>query len=337
MFLFTGHFLLRAQNSLIGHEQFLADSLCNGKSEIYLFSDDYRIESSVELKFQLITTLNQKCGVRNIIIGAGSSEAWLYNRFFSTGDSTLLENTAGNNFSMVRDFWTRLYHFNKNLPDIRKLKFIGIDSEKPGPLKTVVSRLLAEEIKEPEISMTLFEIQHYPTGGYAMKNRKSFYKLLSQFNSSLLKNKSGYLKYMSDEDYVSLVIMTGNPVNNPALHKQRYRMMYDNLTSNEDLVPGKILTLVEPGAARNTMGTLGYFLDAEETSPYYGKVFIVDQYYYKCTYHGEPLKYHFPPEYEKLLETVDLESVPGNYIWLRSEALTKCDCLLIVKNKREVR
>src|SRR3990172_7829750 len=93
VFFFTGNCLLYAQSELIDHERFLANHLCDENREIYVFSEDNRLGSSVELRYTLITSLNQKCGVRNIITGSGTSETWLFNQYLASGDTSLLMNT----------------------------------------------------------------------------------------------------------------------------------------------------------------------------------------------------------------------------------------------------
>jgi hypothetical protein len=243
----------------------------------------------------------------------------------------------GYNYSMVKDFWKRLYHFNKDLPDSRKLKFTGIDYDSPGPFKTMVSRYFTREILEPEISLIVFEILRFPQEGFSGRSRKSFQNLLQEFNTSLLKNKSDYLKYLSDENYINLVLMTGSPSNNPARYGQRNRTMYENLTGNEDLVPGKIFAAFTIETIRSSPGTFSHLLDKDAYSPYNDKVFIVDQYYDNCSYNNKPLKFSYPREYKKTVNSMELSSVSGDYFWLYSPQFAQCDYLMIVRNKRGLR
>ncbi|HLF35200.1 MAG TPA: hypothetical protein VI583_13240 [Cyclobacteriaceae bacterium] len=319
------------------HEQFLSDSLPSSDAEIYLFADDRRLESSPELKFPILSILNQSCGVRNIVLEAGQSEAWLCNQYLASGDSSLLVNTMGYHYTMVKDFWARLYYFNKDLPDSRKLKFTGIDYDRPGPFKTMLSRYFTREILEPEISLIVFEILRFPQAGFSGKSRKSFQNLLLEFNSSLLKNKTEYLKYLSDENYINLVLMTGSPSNNPSGYAQRNRTMYENLTGNEDLVPGKIFAAFTPETIRTSPGTFGYLLDKDAYSPYNDEVFIVDQYYDISSYNGKPLRSSYPREYNKIVKSAGLSSIAGDYLWLSSPQFTTCDYLMIIRNKRDLR
>jgi hypothetical protein len=329
-------FQVQGQARILDSETLLADSLPKKNFEVYLFSEHRLLESSFELRFPIITSLNKNCGVRNIVLETGQAEAWLCNRFLSTGDTAMLVKTNGYKYSGVKEFWDQLYEYQKDLPAERKMKITGIGFERPGPFGTLLSEFFTSGIAEPEISLALFELINFTGNGYPEKPDKSFYRMLTRFNLLLQKRRADFMKYLSDEQYIFLVISTHNAVNNPANHGQRNTLMFDNLIIHEELLPGKIYFQAGIDYVRKVPGTLGYLLAMDENSPYKNNTLTVDQYYINCSILNKPVKVNYPGRYHRLIDQESIREFDDDYYWMNTGGLPQCDYLIIVKNRKEL-
>ncbi|RYE24071.1 MAG: hypothetical protein EOP51_08525 [Sphingobacteriales bacterium] len=83
------------------------------------------------LKYQLITTLNNTQGIRDVFMEIGHAAAWCYNMYLETGDTTYIySRRLVYTKDGYRQFWRDLYTYNSSLPANKKLVVHGVDFER---------------------------------------------------------------------------------------------------------------------------------------------------------------------------------------------------------------
>ncbi|MBB4807215.1 hypothetical protein HNP38_002519 [Chryseobacterium defluvii] len=117
-------------------------------SDVFLFGEVHGFATNQELDGDLLLFLHKKAGLKNYLAEMDSTSAWKLNRFLhqKSKDTLLLK-------EFIRDIeisipqqagkelytkWSRIYDYNKTLPDSRKIVVWGIDRT-PGK-NTAVSR-----------------------------------------------------------------------------------------------------------------------------------------------------------------------------------------------------
>lgn len=92
----------------------------------FLSGEQHTVHSSCEIKFYLLKYLYNYANVRNYVIEDGYVAAYLYNLYLQTGDESLIcKNVSFGPYKEYRNFWRKVYNFNKNAE--QKIKVIGID------------------------------------------------------------------------------------------------------------------------------------------------------------------------------------------------------------------
>lgn len=136
------------------------DSCFKGRS--LFFGEYHEVYGLSEIKYSLITFLNQNYGHQDIVMEIGFSAAFLYNKFLETGDTNFITSpqlTYVNSKSEM-NFWLRLFQYNKSLPTEKKLIIHGYDFERSELMKFLFLHLPDKEIPIELIS-TIVLIEDY--------------------------------------------------------------------------------------------------------------------------------------------------------------------------------
>ena len=123
-----------------------------GKKIVMLGEMHYKAANSI-LKVDLLIHLNKHFGVRQLLLEFGRAEAYLYNSYLQSGDEWYLKQTIFG-FNRYQEFlisWRRLYSYNKDLPENRKIIVHGLDFEREPGLSASLYTLLSEYNSNPEV------------------------------------------------------------------------------------------------------------------------------------------------------------------------------------------
>lgn len=113
-----------------------------GNYEVFLTGEEhgYIVDMPLEVKF--LKYFVQNAGVKYFIPEIPHSEGWLYNKYLTTGDDSLLRQLAGgwdNNslkFTKYDAAWKEIKNFYLSLDENKRFKVIGLDVEST-PLSAV--------------------------------------------------------------------------------------------------------------------------------------------------------------------------------------------------------
>jgi hypothetical protein len=132
----------------------------------FLSGETHGVSSNTCLRLMWLKHLYHTANVRNYLIEYPYSKSYLYNIYLETGNDSLL----AERLQEERDFWKRLYEFNRTLPDTGKIRVTGTDFEVdrgrlvffrkaiarmlqgrkvPEPITTYVGLLLSLDSKTP--------------------------------------------------------------------------------------------------------------------------------------------------------------------------------------------
>jgi|GEM_PF-2192652 len=130
----------------ITYDQAAVDEILHLSNYSAIFmGESHTLDFEPEFKYHFIRHLHEKYAVKDVIMEIGHSAAYFFNRFLQTGDTALLTNyRLPYLWGHYPEFWTKLYQYNRELPDSIKLTIHGIDFE-----RTEVFKLLAEKSDAP--------------------------------------------------------------------------------------------------------------------------------------------------------------------------------------------
>ena len=102
------------------------------KNQVFFIGEDHRYrKSNSELLLKLFAYLNQKIGLRDILIEQGTSSAYLINRYIVDGDEDAKKTLENYVFPTYFDLFTSLKNFNDSIrSDSLKVRVHGIDIER---------------------------------------------------------------------------------------------------------------------------------------------------------------------------------------------------------------
>lgn len=142
-------------NSFIFPEETI-DSLMNPiKISGFFLGETHTRNFEALFKYHFITYLHKKYNVNNIFMEFGYSAAAIFNKFMSTGDTSLLKLDILYTSPIYMEMWKGLYAYNNTLVSGNKIHIYGVDFESP---KTYYKSLLILRKSEGELPVNLKEI-----------------------------------------------------------------------------------------------------------------------------------------------------------------------------------
>ncbi len=96
------------------------------QADFYFVGQAHGNQTNIIIERDLLLSLNLKFNVRYYVLEYGQSLAFLLNQYLETGQDSILSfiNSKGN-FDLVKT----IKDFNDTVPDLRKIKFFGVDFE----------------------------------------------------------------------------------------------------------------------------------------------------------------------------------------------------------------
>jgi hypothetical protein len=101
--------------------------LANKSEIIVLLGEAHGVGVNFEIYLNLIKGLNQRMNFKFIAFERSHLEVCLFNKFLNTGDSNYLKWDVAYSNEM-KEFFTKLREYNLQLPENKRLSFIGVDA-----------------------------------------------------------------------------------------------------------------------------------------------------------------------------------------------------------------
>lgn len=111
------------------------------KHQILLIGEAPHImPANTYLQTELLIYLNSNFDLKHALIEWGNAEAFLINKFLETGDSAFFNKSFYDftKFLEAQDAFQKLYEYNQNLEDEKKIKFTGLDFEREPALTSSI-------------------------------------------------------------------------------------------------------------------------------------------------------------------------------------------------------
>ncbi len=179
-----------------------------GKKLIMLGEMHYMAANST-IQTGLWIYLNQRFGVRHLLIEFGQAEAYLYNQYLQTGDEWYINHTF-QGFSGYVEFisaWRKLYEYNLGLDSSKKLVVNGLDLERDPGLSATMYKLLSPYQADPEINNLRDSIKaRLDTIGVERDTKEYIYHLRSRVSTLPLpddENKQIINDILNNQSFVS--------------------------------------------------------------------------------------------------------------------------------------
>jgi len=186
-----------------GEGFFIFDSAFVGKRVFFTGEDHRFVESNNAYTLAFLKYLNQKHGVRHLLLELGYTWGEVLNQYIQTGDSALLEVMSKASYVSYQKFFKDLYVYNSSLPDSQKITVTAIDITRDYSVSIhYLNHLIPKKIKAPDELLVSLEVirslsayvakidkrERDGNVGYSAGTRYSFYNTLD----SLLANYNEY-------------------------------------------------------------------------------------------------------------------------------------------------
>ena len=172
---------------------------------IILSGENHGISSNETLKIKLMKYLHNKIGVKYYLMEASYSQAYLINKYLTSGDENYLNEIFSSsrgtfaNSENMKKFIKELYKFNSQLDDSDKISVIGIDIEFELDSPYEYLRNVLGEKNLPKTFIEAFESN-------SLYNVKTNAEILLEE----IKYNDSYYKNILDEEYIGVLLTLEN-------------------------------------------------------------------------------------------------------------------------------
>jgi len=266
------------------YDNLLASAVENlNQADFYFVGQAHGNQANIIIERDLLLSLNHKFNVRYYILEYGQSLAFLLNQYLETGQDSILNfiNSKGN-FDLVKT----IKGFNDTIPDLRKIKFFGVDFENrlDGKWTKKAIEIISDKIKladnHPLQILLNAVINQEPKPEKENLNELATY----------LKNNEQNCRTLLGKYYVDVLLISNSqfafsPKRDKAMF-DNFKLLYSELTrieKNPKFFASFGFAHVNP---ENKNG-LPYRLLEDGDSPIKGKVSVIGAQYYNCTFKVE--------------------------------------------------
>lgn len=201
--------------------------------DVYLTGEAHGTELSYKMQQYMARYFIEEQGVRYILLEAPVSEGELLNVYLETGDTEILKNVL-NKFEGsyaynqdTYDLFKFYYDYNKQLPEDKKIMFVGIDVEHNNMLSAEYLTYLTNDLGEPptKIADIVKRLKKYDWG--------SDYFLFNDIRKSLKDDENVYKEYLGEDFFyfnkVVKNVFTENQIVREATIVQNFKDFYEKL------------------------------------------------------------------------------------------------------------
>ena len=191
--------------------------------EVFLIGEHHNVSVNPKLLEKIFKHLYFNANARYLLIEYGSAEAYLYNRYLETGDTTYLADTWNYQFIEYREMWHNLYEFNKVIPKKDKIEVIGVDFE----WKQSLLRMIIDLDTNNEENDLVNEFRKEVLDLYETEKKFNLKKWILSKRHLINRNLEEFKSYYGKKNYNILV----KAINNNAFYEdfqKRDKEMYNN-------------------------------------------------------------------------------------------------------------
>lgn len=205
------------------------------KYEVYLTGEVHGVDLSYEAQKYITKYLVETQGVKYILLENSTSIAELLNQYLKTGDEELLKKVMLNyegspDYNQgLNDLYKFYYEYNKQLPEAKKLTFVGIDIEHNMKVACLYINNLVKDLGDPPQEIQAM-IQRATAYGNYYNN--AFLKELQQ---SVEENEKYYEEYLG-EDFFSFKMSVENLIPSYS-DDEREQFIVDNFKAFYEKLP----------------------------------------------------------------------------------------------------
>ncbi|MGN9162181.1 erythromycin esterase family protein [Clostridium sulfidigenes] len=201
--------------------------------DVYLTGEAHGTELSYKMQQYMARYFIEEQGVRYILLEAPVSMAEILNEYLKTGDTDIIKRLV-NKFEGsyaynqdTYDLYEFYYDYNKQLPEDKKIMFVGIDVEHNNMLSAEYLTYLTNELGEPptKIADIVKRLKKYDWG--------SDYFLFNDIRKSLKDDENVYKEYLGEDFFyfnkVVKNVFTENQTVREATIVQNFKDFYEKL------------------------------------------------------------------------------------------------------------
>jgi hypothetical protein len=225
-----------------------------------------------QLPLVWINFLNANFGLTHFFLESGHTSDVLINKYLQTGDSLYFYLTDNL-------LWEKLYRYNYNLPKNKKLKYFGIDFERPYAYIKALKSILPATASVPENIKPAIDLIRNASD--TLKECDYIININDGLKRSLAKNKLQFVQYFENNyaDFEKIVLNNGNC-------KDRYKdrnknMAFNFLSFDKDFK--QPIYYGELGEAHTVLLNKNVASIINKSLQFKDQVCVVNLYCYNCT------------------------------------------------------
>ncbi|NQW43292.1 MAG: hypothetical protein HQ463_07670 [Bacteroidetes bacterium] len=126
------------------------DSIVNNYTVFFTGENHSYANQNSNIELKILKYLNEKAGVRNLLIELGFSRGYMLNKYIND-DTSYFKNMEGTTATKYLNLYKKLRTYNLSLPLEKRIKFHGIDLERfadDGPV--LLNRLIPKDKAVPK-------------------------------------------------------------------------------------------------------------------------------------------------------------------------------------------
>ena len=253
---------------------------------VFFIAETHELAINTNYQFFFLKYLHEYANVRNLITEYSYGTSLLIDKYLNTGDTIFLQAIPNNKYELFREYWNKIYLWNKNLPTDQHISIYGVgrfnwpiiapiyfclpdDKEMPEELKSEIS--IVKQLYESNSSPSYYGDEFDSKDN--QKLRKSLRRKLQKYPE---------LKSYFGSNYIHVKKI----VNNHAAYKPTDVSMFKNFNELQDNIKGNLMIV---------FGSYHCFLDRwehkydplakliNESADFRNQVFSTFGYFDNCT------------------------------------------------------
>jgi hypothetical protein len=205
------------QTSLDSYFDFKLPSKDLNNKVLFLTGETHSIAANYSMKFQFLKYLNNKAGVKYLLIETPYSAAMLINNYLESGDKKYLREyfLVDDNYKELykntymyskeeEKLYTDIYDYNKNLSEDKRIKIFGINHE-PSFVHAIPSlkNLLPTSQAQDSIRSSIEKFKVLSI------NSPDLMQYIILLNKNMKENEKAYKEFLGDKFFDFEIVLTG--------------------------------------------------------------------------------------------------------------------------------
>ncbi|WP_061994034.1 erythromycin esterase family protein [Clostridium sp. ATCC 25772] len=231
--------------------------LDNIKDKNIVFTNEtHGMKENTYIKEKFINYLMDNWNLKYFFVENGYAECSFINEYLQTGDEKLLNDIFNNFFNIVytedeKQVLKKIYLKNKELPDEKKLKFVGIEAiESYNGVKFYFNNILEKYNNLPKEQIAKIEkiLECNEKEELYTERSNEYIKAIEEFENDIKENNEAYIKHLNKEEVFNIEFILNNlknmsqignpekggPYVNKEFYETRDKLSYENIISIYD-------------------------------------------------------------------------------------------------------